>query len=95
METTKVGIREFRDHLSTYLLESDKPIAITRHGDTIGLYIPTRRKRNEAAWAEFREAANRFQESMVAAGVTEEELMEDLDRMHAERRNERLKAAGA
>jgi hypothetical protein len=36
METTKVGIREFRDNLSTYLLESDVPVAITRHGDTVG-----------------------------------------------------------
>ncbi len=95
METTKVGIREFRDHLSTYLLESDKPIAITRHGDTIGLYIPTRRKRNEAAWAEFREAHDRLQESMAAAGVTEEDMIEEFERLRAEARNERSKKSGA
>ena len=44
METLKVGIREFRDKLASYLLESDVPVAITRHGDTVGYYIPARRK---------------------------------------------------
>jgi hypothetical protein len=34
METVRVGMREFRDKLATYLLESDAPVAITRHGDT-------------------------------------------------------------
>ena len=48
METQRVGIREFRDKLATYLLESDKALAITRHGDTIGYYLPARRKRTEA-----------------------------------------------
>jgi hypothetical protein len=39
METLKVGIREFRDKLASYLLESDVPVAITRHGDTVGVFI--------------------------------------------------------
>jgi hypothetical protein len=39
METLKVGIREFREKLARYLLETDVPVAITRHGDTIGYYI--------------------------------------------------------
>jgi hypothetical protein len=39
MKTPKVGIREFRDKLAGYLLESDPPAAITRHGDTVGYYI--------------------------------------------------------
>ena len=47
METLRVGIREFRDKLASFLLESDTPVAITRHGDTVGYYIPARRKRNE------------------------------------------------
>jgi hypothetical protein len=31
METLKVWNREFRDKLASYLLESDMPVAITRH----------------------------------------------------------------
>ena len=45
MEKLKVGIREFREKLATYLLETEVPVAITRHGDTIGYYISARRKR--------------------------------------------------
>ncbi len=39
--TTKVGIREFRENLADYL-ESKTPVAITRHGATIGIYVPTK-----------------------------------------------------
>jgi hypothetical protein len=38
MEPITVGIREFRENLAEYLLESNAPVAITRHGDTIGFY---------------------------------------------------------
>ncbi len=48
MDHVTVGIREFRENLAAYLLESNAPVAITRHGDTIGYFIPTRRKRTEA-----------------------------------------------
>ena len=41
----KVGVKEFRAHLPSYL-DSMSPIAITRHGETIGYYIPTRPSRN-------------------------------------------------
>jgi len=47
MEILKVGIRQFRERLATYLLQTDKPVAITRHGDTVGYYLPARRKRSE------------------------------------------------
>jgi antitoxin (DNA-binding transcriptional repressor) of toxin-antitoxin stability system len=47
MGTLKVGIREFREKLASYLLETDETVAITRHGDTVGYYIPARRKRND------------------------------------------------
>ena len=44
MEALKVGIREFRSQLPHYLLEAGQPLAITRHGETIGYYIPSRDK---------------------------------------------------
>ncbi len=63
METLKIGMREFRDKLATYLLESDTPLAITRHGDTVGYFIPVRRKRSDAERAALREASARWQQS--------------------------------
>ncbi|HSW06510.1 type II toxin-antitoxin system Phd/YefM family antitoxin [Aquabacterium sp.] len=41
METTKVGIREFRSGLAEYIA-SDTPVAVTRHGQTVGYFIPTK-----------------------------------------------------
>lgn len=41
MEADKVGIREFRAGLSEYIA-SDTPIAVTRHGQTVGYFIPAR-----------------------------------------------------
>jgi antitoxin (DNA-binding transcriptional repressor) of toxin-antitoxin stability system len=75
METQKVGIREFRDKLATYVLESEAPLAITRHGDTIGYFIPVRRRRTEAERAALKEASARWQELLDAAGVSEEEAV--------------------
>ncbi len=45
MGAVKVGIREFREKLASDLLESEVRVAITRHGDTVGYYVPARRKR--------------------------------------------------
>jgi PHD/YefM family antitoxin component YafN of YafNO toxin-antitoxin module len=77
METLKVGIREFREKLATFLLESETPVAITRHGDTVGYFIPTRRKRSEADRAALKQAAIRLQKMLAAEGLTEEEILKD------------------
>ena len=86
MSTQSVGIREFRDNLATYLLESDKPLAITRHGDTIGYYLPTRRKRTEAEKAALDALHARIQQEMAEVGVTEDEIIEDFQRFRKEER---------
>ncbi len=83
MGTVKVGIREFRENLANYLLESESPLAITRHGDTIGYYIPARRKRTDAERAALEEAAARFQTMLADMGLTEDEVIEDFKRWRA------------
>jgi PHD/YefM family antitoxin component YafN of YafNO toxin-antitoxin module len=77
MGTSRVGIREFRDKLATYLLESDAPVAITRHGDTVGYYIPARRKRSESERDALRQAAGRMETMLAASGIAEEEVLVD------------------
>lgn len=86
METQKVGIREFRDKLATYLLESDAPVAITRHGDTVGYYIPARRKRTETERAALREASARLQQALACAGISEEDVLADFKRWRTAKR---------
>jgi len=41
MNALRVGIREFRSQLPHYLLGVGQPVAITRHGETVGYYIPS------------------------------------------------------
>jgi len=86
METVRVGMREFRSKLAEYLLEADTPIAITRHGDTIGFFIPARPKRTEADKVALRDAAERFDRLLNESGVTEEELVADFKAWHTKKR---------
>jgi antitoxin (DNA-binding transcriptional repressor) of toxin-antitoxin stability system len=80
MQTERVGIREFRDKLSTYLLTSEAPVTITRHGDAVGLYIPIRRKRTAEERLAFDEAAAKWHAVLESAGVSEDEVLEDFKR---------------
>src|SRR5581483_8096064 len=64
MAAIKVGVREFREKISTFL-ESDTPVAVTRRGETLGVYVPTRRKRTKAAeLSELKAAADRLAEAL-------------------------------
>ena len=75
MSTIKVGVREFREKISTFL-ESDTPVAVTRRGETLGVYVPTRRKRLKTAeLSELKAAANRLTEAL--ADVDEEEVVDE------------------
>jgi len=85
MPATKVGIREFRENLSSYL-ESKTPVAVTRHGATIGIYIPTRPKPSQADLEALRVAGEQLDALITAAGTSEEELMEDFKRLRRESR---------
>lgn len=65
---------------------SDTPVAITRHGDTVGYYIPARRKRSEAERTALKEAASRLQKMLDAEGISKEEILADFERWRAGRR---------
>ena len=85
MEATKVGVREFRENLSSYL-ESTKPIHVTRHGSTIGVYVPTPKpKASKADLETLRQAREKVDEMLRVAGVTEDELIEDFERARKKR----------
>jgi len=86
METIKVGIREFCDKLASYLLESDTPVAIILHGDTVGYYIPARRKRSETDRAALQEASVRWQQILATEGISEEDALQDFQKRHSGRR---------
>lgn len=85
MQTTKVGIREFRENLADYL-ESKTPVAITRHGSTIGIYIPTKPKPSQGDLEALRVAGERMQQLIVAMGTTDDDIVVDFKKARRERR---------
>lgn len=76
METVRVGMREFRENLAGYL-ESGRPLAIMRHGETLGFFIPAQRRRRKAQLAAMRAAAKDLDEMIASWGASEDELMEE------------------
>ncbi len=85
MDTAKVGMREFRHRFGEYA-ESDKPVAVTKHGRTVGFYIPVRRKPEAEDVAAFREARETLQTWMREHGVSEEQLVEEFTRLRKDKR---------
>ena len=68
MPAIKVGVREFREQIARFL-ESDTPVAVTRRGETVGVYVPTPRKPVRLAeQTELRAAADR-----LAAALSDED----------------------
>ncbi len=85
MQTRRVGIREFRENLSSYL-ESNAPVAITRHGATIGIYVPTRPKANEADVEALRIAGEKMRALISGAGASEDAIVSEFKGVRRERR---------
>jgi trans-2-enoyl-CoA reductase len=75
METTKVGIREFRAGMAVFLASST-PVAVTRHGQTVGYFIPTQGEM-DADIAALKKASKALEKLLAAQGVDAEELVAD------------------
>ena len=69
----RVGVREFRDHATRYLA-GDEVLAVERHGQPIGFYIPTSAGKQES-FAQALEKLEQMVERVLAeTGMSEEEL---------------------
>lgn len=76
METEKIGVREFRENLAEYL-EGGRPLAITRHGETLGFFIPAQKRSRKAEVEAMRAAAKDLDAMIEAWGASEDELMRE------------------
>jgi antitoxin (DNA-binding transcriptional repressor) of toxin-antitoxin stability system len=74
--TQRVGVRELREKLSSFL-DSSEPIEVTRHGQTIGFFIPILRRPGQAEREALREAGKRMDEELIRLGLKEDELLEE------------------
>jgi hypothetical protein len=79
MPAIKVGVREFREKIARFL-ESDTPVAVTRRGETLGVYVPTPRKLVKSAdLVELRAAADRLAKAL--SDVDEEEVIAEFKQL--------------
>jgi hypothetical protein len=94
METAKVGIREFRSDLAGYIASST-PLAVTRHGQTVGYFIPTQGE-VEANLAALKKASKTLDQMLAAQGVDVAHVLADFKvarRQVAARKKPKSKAA--
>ncbi len=91
----RIGVREFRDH-ATQLLAGDEVLAIERHGQPIGFYIPAGASREES----FERALERLEQTvgrvLAETGLSEDDLsrLYDLNEPVPDRRRRRLGTVG-
>ena len=84
METTKVGIRQFRAGMAEFIASST-PVAVTRHGQTVGYFIPTQGQA-DADIAALKQASRVLDQLLATQGV-------DLDDVVAEFKAARQQAS--
>ena len=72
----RVGIRELRARLASHLA-SVTPIEVTRHGRTVGLYVPLSQGTDQSERERLLEAGRLMQAELQRLGLTEEELAAD------------------
>jgi hypothetical protein len=77
MAAIKVGVREFRERIASFM-ESDSPVAVTRRGETVGVYVPTPRA-GKVASSDLKAAANRL--AVALKHADEEEVAAEFDRL--------------
>ena len=75
MEATTVGIREFRARIAEFIASST-PVAVTRHGQTIGYFIPTHGQA-EADVASLKKASKTLDRLLASKSVDVDAVVAD------------------
>ena len=73
MQTTKVGIRQFRAGMAEFIASST-PVAVTRHGQTVGYFIPTQGQA-DADIAALKQASQVLDQLLATQGVDLDEVV--------------------
>lgn len=84
--TQRIGVRELREKLSNFL-DSSEPIEVTRHGQTIGFYIPIPMQPGQAERDALLKAGKRLDAELIRLGLKEDELLEEFRNFRQQRGN--------
>jgi antitoxin (DNA-binding transcriptional repressor) of toxin-antitoxin stability system len=75
----RIGVRELREKLAE-CLESSEPIELTRHGRTIGFYVPVPASASQSSREALLAAGHRMDAELKRAGISEDEVLADFKR---------------
>lgn len=78
----RVGVRELREDLEAYL-DSPVPLAITRHGQTVGYFIPARGKVDQQELSTLKQAAEQLGALLAERGIDQDEIVREFRARHA------------
>lgn len=93
MEATKVGIREFRAGMADFIASST-PVAVTRHGQTVGYFIPTQ-VQGDADMASLKKASQTLDSLLAAQGLNVEEVVAEFKAVRKQANTRKRPAATA
>lgn len=88
--STTVGVREFRQGLAEFI-DQTEPVTITRHGQTVGLFIPVHRDRS-ADIAAYAAAAQKANALLAEWGASEDEVVAEFDALRQQERRPEQRA---
>ena len=89
MET--VGMPGFRDNLEADII-ADKTLEITQNGETVGYFIPAKRRITKAEMKAFRAAKKAMDEMVAQWGASEEELVAEVEQLRQKSREKKRNA---
>lgn len=70
----RIGMREFKNNLAKYL-SANSPVAVMRHGQTVGYFIPTHKAPRQAELESLELAASKLDKLLSSHGISEDELV--------------------
>jgi hypothetical protein len=90
VKTERIGVRQFRENLTGYL-EGGRPIAIARHGETLGFFIPAQKRGRRAEVEAMQAAAKELDAKIAQWGASEDKLMREYKEIRRTSREEKRK----
>lgn len=79
----RIGMREFRNNLAKYL-NGASPVAVMRHGQTVGYFVPAHKQPDHAELEALKRAAAKLDALLAEQGVSEDELVQEFRQLRGE-----------
>ena len=80
----KIGIREFRNNLSKSL-KGTTPVAVMRHGQTVGYFLPAHVEPEQAELEALKLAAAKLDALLEEKGISEDMLVEEFRQLRQQK----------